>query len=62
MSPPSSGGRSRARRQHEAGSKWHVPAERPLIFDGFHGVISQKKEVFMPTAVITSDPRYDYVK
>jgi hypothetical protein len=33
---------SRARNQHESGSKRHVPQKRRLIFNRLHGVISQE--------------------
>jgi hypothetical protein len=34
----------------------HVSSKRRLTFNGVHGVISQKTEVFMTTAVRTSSP------
>jgi hypothetical protein len=36
--------------------RWHVPPKRPLTFNGLHGVISQKMELFITTAVRTSNP------
>jgi hypothetical protein len=36
--------------------RWHVPPKRRLTFNGLHGVISQKTEPIITTAVKTSDP------
>jgi hypothetical protein len=36
----------------------HIPPKRRLIFNGLHGVISQKTEPFITTAVRASDPVY----
>jgi hypothetical protein len=54
---------SRARNQRE--SRWEaelwrrfVPPKRRVIFNGLHGVISQKIELFIATAVRTSNPTY----
>jgi hypothetical protein len=38
--------------------RWHVPAEGRLTFNGIYGVISQKTERFIITAVTTSNPTY----
>jgi hypothetical protein len=43
---------SQARNQRESRRQ----AERRLIFNGLHGVVSQKNEVFITTAVRTSNP------
>jgi hypothetical protein len=45
---PSSGSEYKTRR--------HVPPKRRLTFNGLHGVISQKTELFITTAVRTSNP------
>jgi hypothetical protein len=34
----------------------HVPPKRRLTFNGLHGVISHKIELFITTAVRTSNP------
>jgi hypothetical protein len=34
----------------------HVPPKRPVNFNGLHGVISQKIELFIATALRTSNP------
>jgi hypothetical protein len=41
-----------------ATSKWmrHVPPKRRLTYNGLHGVVYQKTELFITTAVGTSDP------
>jgi hypothetical protein len=36
--------------------RWHVPPKRRLTFNGLHGVISQKIELFITTAVRISKP------
>jgi hypothetical protein len=36
--------------------RWHVPPKCWLTFNGLHGVISQKTELFITTAVRTSNP------
>jgi hypothetical protein len=50
--------KSKARNQHEAGSKQslHIPPKYWLIFSGLHSVISEKVELFITTAVRTSNP------
>jgi hypothetical protein len=35
---------------------WHVLPKRPWIFNELHGVISQKIELFITTAMRTSNP------
>jgi hypothetical protein len=39
-------------------SRAHVLPKRRLTFTGLHDVISQKKELFIPTIVRTSDPTH----
>jgi hypothetical protein len=56
---------SQARNQREARSyllilrpwrwRWHVPPKRRLTFNWLHGVISQKRELFITTTVRTSN-------
>jgi hypothetical protein len=42
--------------------KWYVPPKRRLTSNGLHGVISQKIELFITTAVRTSNPtEYEYI-
>jgi hypothetical protein len=41
------------------GRKRHVSPKRRLTFTGLHGVISQKIELFLTTAVRISGPTYD---
>jgi hypothetical protein len=35
--------------------RWHVPPKRLLTFNGLHGFISHKRELFITTGVRTSD-------
>jgi hypothetical protein len=44
---------SRARNQRE--SRWYVPLKRRLTFNGLHGIASKKTELFITTAVRTSE-------
>jgi hypothetical protein len=47
------------RNQHE--SRWQAETpKRQLTFNGLHGIISQKTELFIITAVRTSNPAYGY--
>jgi hypothetical protein len=39
----------------------HVPPKHRLTFNGLHGVISQKIELFIITAMKTSNPTYLYI-
>jgi hypothetical protein len=39
----------------------HVPPKRRLTFNGLHSVISQKVELFITTAVRTSDPLFQCI-
>jgi hypothetical protein len=36
--------------------RWHVPTKCQLTFNGLHGLISQKVELFISTAVRTKNP------
>jgi hypothetical protein len=51
---------SKERNQHVAGSK-HVAWQRRLTFNVLYGVISQKIELFIVTAVRTYNPTYSTV-
>jgi hypothetical protein len=42
----------------KAGGKRHVLPKRRLAFNGLHGIISQKMELFITTAVRTSNPAF----
>jgi hypothetical protein len=58
MSPPSSVSKNKSRKQREAGgmlATWFTLISR-LTFSGLHDVISQKTELFIISAVRTSDP------
>jgi hypothetical protein len=41
--------------------RWHAPPKRRLTFSGLHGVMTQKTELFIITAVRTSDPTRRYI-
>jgi hypothetical protein len=49
-------GTSQAREQHDVGIKRNLPSKHQLTFTGLHGIVSQKTELFINTAVRTSDP------
>jgi hypothetical protein len=55
MSPPSSVVKSKISNK-PALRKQKVPPKRLLTFNGLHGIISQKIQVFITTAVRASDP------
>jgi hypothetical protein len=40
----------------------HVPPKRRLTFNGLHGVISRKAELFITTGVRTSNPTFEIVR
>jgi hypothetical protein len=46
-------------RLHLQGRRWkrYVPSNHRLTFNGLHGIKFQKKELYITTAVRTSDPR-----
>jgi hypothetical protein len=53
---------SHTRNQHEAGGNLcSFPLKLQLTFNGLHGIMSQKIELFITTAVRTSDPTRHYV-
>jgi hypothetical protein len=58
MSPPSSASKNKpSKNQGEiSGKQRYVPPNRQLTFNGLHGLVSQKIEPFITTAVRTSNP------
>jgi hypothetical protein len=58
LSPPSWGSNKPAWTQVTS-RRWYVPPKRRLTFNGLHGVVSERRELFTATAVRTSDPTYN---
>jgi hypothetical protein len=56
MLPPSSGLKSKPSRKQAKSNNAHVPPKRQLTFSGADGVMSQKIELSMITAVRTLHP------
>jgi hypothetical protein len=64
ISPPSSKPKNKQRKEPcvtADGKKRYVPPKRRVIFYGTHGVVSQKIELFIMTAVRTLNPTNQYM-